>query len=262
MNILKELIEDIESDKEIAKSFIPKDHLTSDIFDDKDGTYRLKSDVREKLLNISDEFVEFVGIDFFIHDIVLTGSLSNFNWSKYSDVDLHILVDFDEFDNSEKTDSVGLHTIIKDFFDSKKNLWNNNTDIKIKGFEVELYAQDVDEAHVSSGVYSILNDEWVVEPKKIDSAFELDEDLLIKKSEVFIKDIDKLIERSKNGEDVSKEVDALKDKIKKFKKSGLEGGGEYSYENLTFKLLRRNGYIEKLMDIKKGVRDKKLSLPQ
>jgi len=67
---------------------------------------------------------------------------------------------------------------------------------------------------------------------------------------------------SENGEDVSKSVDELKAKIKKFRQSGLESGGEYSYENLTFKLLRRNGYIEKLMGIKTSIRDKKLSLPQ
>lgn len=262
MSILNELIEDIESDKEIAKSFVPKDTLTSDIFDKEGETFHLKKEIREKLLNISSEFLDYIDVDFFVHDIILTGSLANYNWSKYSDVDLHVLIDFDEFDGNDKSDSIGIHTIIKNFFDGKKNLWNNNTDIKIKGYEVELYVQDVDEPHVSSGVYSILNDEWVVEPKKIDSAFELDEDLIIKKSEVFVKSIDKLEERSKDGEDVSKEVDNLKDKIKKFRQSGLESGGEFSYENLVFKLLRRNGYIEKLLGIKTSIRDKKLSLPQ
>ena len=261
MNILKELIEDIESDKEIANSFIPKDELTLDIFDKEGSSYRLKDEVRNKLLNVSDEFLNFLDVDFFVHDIVLTGSLSNFNWSKYSDVDLHILMDLDEL-SSSNADSVALHGIIKNFFDSKKNLWNSNTDIKIKGYEVELYVQDVDEPHISSGVYSILNNEWVVEPKKLESAFELDKDLLISKSEVFMKQIDDLHQRSEKGEDVTKSVDDLKNKIKKYRQSGLEGGGEYSYENLVFKLLRRNGYIERLLDIKGTIRDKKLSLPQ
>jgi hypothetical protein len=67
---------------------------------------------------------------------------------------------------------------------------------------------------------------------------------------------------AEEGNDVIKQVDELKNKLKKFRQTGLEVGGEYSYENLTFKLLRRNGYIEKLFDIKTKVRNKKLSLPQ
>jgi hypothetical protein len=107
-----------------------------------------------------------------------------------------------------------------------------------------------------------LNDEWVVEPKKLDSAFDLDEKKILDKGEEYGKLIDGLVRSSEMGDDVSKQVDDLKLKIKKFRQSGLESGGEYSYENLTFKLLRRNGYIEKLMSIKTTIRDKKLSLPQ
>jgi len=96
----------------------------------------------------------------------------------------------------------------------------------------------------------------------LESAFDLDEKKILDKGEEYSKLIDSLVELSENGEDVSKSVDELKAKIKKFRQSGLESGGEYSYENLTFKLLRRNGYIEKLMGIKTSIRDKKLSLPQ
>ena len=261
MNLIKELIEDIEKDKDIVKSFIPKDSLPELIFDKSDESYKLKEEIREKLLEISNEFLEFIGIDFFVFDIHLTGSLANFNWSKYSDVDLHILVDLDEFD-AGKVNSIAYHDIMKEFFDSKKNIWNSNTNITIKDFDVELYVQDIDEKHLSTGVYSILNDEWVVEPKKLESAFDLDEKKILDKGEEYSKLIDSLVELSENGEDVSKIVDELKAKIKKFRQSGLESGGEYSYENLTFKLLRRNGYIEKLMGIKTSIRDKKLSLPQ
>ncbi len=261
MNLIKELIEDIEKDKDIVKSFIPKDSLPELIFDKSDESYKLKEEIREKLLEISNEFLEFIGIDFFVFDIHLTGSLANFNWSKYSDVDLHILVDLDEFD-AGKVNSIAYHDIMKEFFDSKKNIWNSNTNITIKDFDVELYVQDIDEKHLSTGVYSILNDEWVVEPKKLESALDLDEKKILDKGEEYSKLIDSLVELSENGEDVSKSVDELKAKIKKFRQSGLESGGEYSYENLTFKLLRRNGYIEKLMGIKTSIRDKKLSLPQ
>jgi len=261
MSLIKELIEDIEKDNDIVKSFIPKDTLPDAIFSLKGDSYVLREEIREKLLQISNEFLEFIGIDFFVHDIVLTGSLANYNWSKYSDVDLHILIDLDEFDGG-KVSSTVYHQIVKEFFDSKKVIWNTTTDIKVKNFEVELYVQDVDEEHLSTGVYSILNNEWVIEPKKLDSPFDLDEKKILEKAEEYAKQIDLMVKREEMGEDTTKEVDELKSKIKKFRQCGLESGGEYSYENLTFKLLRRNGYIEKLMNIKTSVRNKKLSLPQ
>ena len=65
-----------------------------------------------------------------------------------------------------------------------------------------------------------------------------------------------------DGKDVEKVVSTLYKKIKTFRQSGLESGGEYSYENITFKLLRRNGYIGKLLDLKTKVIDNKLSVRQ
>lgn len=257
MSLFEELIEDKEGDKEIVKSFGSKDMLPDTIFSSENGNYKLKEDIRKKLLEITDEFLNFVGIDFFVFDVVLTGSLANFNWSKYSDVDLHILIDFDEF-SSGKVSSESYMTIVKEFFDLKKQLWNNSTDITIKNYEVELYVQDVDEKHLSSGVYSILNNEWVIEPEK--SSPNIDDRKILEKGEEYAKMIDDLTSESEVGDVNQSQVDDLKSKIKKFRQCGLEKGGEYSYENLTFKLLRRNGYIEKLMNIKTSVRNKKLSL--
>jgi hypothetical protein len=252
MSLFEELIEDIETDRKIVKSFRTKDSLSEDIFKKSDGEFFMQKDIKNQLLKISDDFIEFLGIDFFIHDIVLTGSLANYNWSEYSDVDLHILIDFKETDY--KLD------ILKEFFDSKKNLWNKNHDIKIKGYDVELYVQDVHEKHLSSGVYSILNDEWLVKPEK--SNPKIDDRKIIDKGEEYANQIDDLISKSKNNVDVISDIDKLRDKIKKFRQSGLDDGGEYSYENLTFKLLRRNGYIEKLLNIKSKLVDKKLSITQ
>ena len=259
MSLFEELIEDTEKDKEIVKSFESKDSLPDSVFSSDNGKYQLKEDVRKKLLEITTEFLDFIGIDFFVYDIVLTGSLANYNWSKYSDVDLHILIDFNEFDNNKVKSDV-YNQIVKEFFDSKKVIWNDTTNIKIKGFDVELYLQDVNEKHLSSGVYSILNNEWIVEPQK--SNPKIDDRKILEKGEEYGKLIDDLSKMSESGQDIGTEVNDLKSKIKKFRQSGLESGGEYSYENLTFKLLRRNGYIEKLMNIKTSIRNKKLSLPQ
>ena len=262
MSVIDEIIEDMEKDKEIVKSFVPKDTLPKNIFDINNGKSVLNSEVRKKILKITEEFIDFVGVNFFIYDIIFIGSLANYNWSEYSDVDIHILIDYDEFDESENKDLVVYHQIVQELFDVKRRLWNETTDIKIKGYEVEMYVQDVDDKYGATGVYSILNNEWIVEPKKIESAFDIDEKKILEKSEEYAKEVERLEDLNNKGQDVSKEIKTLKDKLKKFRQSGLEKGGEYSYENLTFKLLRRNGFIEKLFNIKSSIRNKKLSLPQ
>lgn len=251
MSIFEELIEDKELDQKIVKSFKTKDHLSDDIFVKKDGEHIMRDEVRDKLLKITDNFMDFLGIEFFIHDIVLTGSLANYNWSEFSDVDLHILIDFEDTKYNTK--------LLKEFFDSKKGLWNEKHNIKIKGYDVELYVQDVNEPHVSSGVYSILNNKWDVKPEQ--NTPNIDDRKIIEKGEEYANLIDDIVRNSKKS-DVSKKIDSIKNKIKKFRQCGLESGGEYSYENLTFKLLRRNGYMKKLLDLKTKSTDKKLSITQ
>jgi len=240
------------SDK-ITKSFKSKDYLCSDIWEDSTGAPKMKEDIRKKLLEISDEFIEFLIIELDIVDIIMTGSLSNYNWSDFSDVDLHIVLDFESVgENAE---------LIKAFFDSKRVNWNTKHDISVKGFEVELYVQDDDEAHFSSGVYSVLKDKWLVEPSP--GGREPDEEKLLSKVAQWMKIIDEVVEQvnsTSNIEQVIEDIDKVRKKLKRFRSTGLEEFGEYSYENLVFKYLRRNGYIGKLVDAKNELIDRTLSL--
>jgi hypothetical protein len=250
MSLFEELIEDKKKDKQIVKSFEAKDTLSDQIFEEDKGHFVMRDEIKKRLLEISNDFIDSFGVEFFIHDVVLTGSLANYNWSQYSDVDLHILIDFEESKYEIK--------ILKEFFDAKKNVWNEKHNIKIKGYDVEVYVQDVTEEHISSGVYSILNNHWIVEPKK--DTPNIDDRKILEKGEEFAKKIDKLI-KTPNQVTIEK-LDDLRKKIKEFRQSGLESGGEYSYENLTFKLLRRNGYIQKLLKLKTQLKDRKLSITQ
>jgi len=257
MSLFEELVEYTKDDERIVKSFETKDALSNEIFDESKDGFKMKEGVRKRLLEIADEFVESFGVEFFIHDVVLTGSLSNYNWSEFSDVDLHVLIDMGEIDGDNG--SPILQTIIKEFFDAKKNVWNEKHDIKIKGFDVEVYVQDVEEPHISSGVYSILHNKWEIEPKK--ETPNIDDRKILEKGEDFAKKIDQLIDLGLNREVLPK-IESLRKKLKQFRQSGLEAGGEYSYENLTFKLLRRNGYINKLLKLKTDITDNKLSITQ
>ena len=233
-------------------SFEVRSTLNPKIFDKGQHMY---SEIRRRLLMIADDFFETLNIGWVdIQDIILTGSLANFNWSKFSDVDLHILVNFDEVVENEE--------LVKEYFNSKKNLWNEKHDITIKGYDVELYMQDTEEPHVSSGVYSILWDGWIVKPDSTKK--EIDSKKVEQKVNTIIDSIEEIYFMYKSGEydKTIRMVKNLKDKIKKMRQTGLDREGEYSFENISFKVLRRTMYLDKLGEIETKAYDKSLTLKE
>jgi predicted nucleotidyltransferase len=247
----------------ILKSFMVRDKLNPKIWelpnerfmsDPKGQVETMVPKVRERLLDIANQFVEFLDVPVFVDDVIMTGSLANYNWSNYSDVDLHIIVDFTQFPEEQIE-------LFQKLFTLKKILFNTIHDITIKNFEVELYAQDEKEIHTSSGVYSVLYDEWITKPEKIN--VKVDNTVLMNKVKSWTEKIDEVIEDVKESNDLEKSkeiIDKLKKKLKDYRKEGLSGDGEFSYENLVFKFLRRNGYIEKLFNFEDKLIDKTLSL--
>lgn len=218
---------------------------------------KLNSRVRLKLLDIADDFFESLNVDWVKpKDIIMTGSLANYNWSKYSDIDLHIVLDFNDVDDRTE--------FVKDYFDSKKNLWNEqHENLTIYGYPVELYVQDSNETHTSSGVYSIEKNDWVVEPERDELAsVKLDKEKIIAKTIKYADLIEKLEKLCKKEKDIEKvdvlsgKVKALFDKLKAMRKDSLKNGNELSFGNIIWKCLRRLGLIERLIDLKALTYDK------
>lgn len=247
------------NEKEIADSdrsidlggFEMRDNLNNKIWDKEE---KLKPEVKKRLLKIADDYFEGLdlpGVD--IEDVTMTGSLANYNWSKYSDVDLHIIIDYKDMPMKQD--------MVQDYLKSKSSSWNETHDIKVYGFEVEIYIQDISEEHVSSGVYSVLRDEWNTKPQK--KKISIKDSSIKEKSNRVMDMIDDLYDLMRDDEDYEKIVkltDKVKDKIKKMRKCGLDKGGEFSIENMVFKVLRRNGMLERLNDIKTVAYDKLLTL--
>lgn len=237
--------------KKILDSFSVRETLNPKIWDNptEPDESKMKSKVRSALMRIAEEFVDYLGDDIFVEDVVLTGSLANFNWSEYSDFDLHIHIDLQQFENEAP--------LYKELFDLKKFIFNERHDIKIFGYDVELYAQDTEEVHFSSGVYSIMNDEWINKPEKVD--FEIDKKILTDKINCWTDKIEKAVDTDELDDNVDI-LENLRKKLKDYRKSGLEKDGELSYENLVFKFLRRSGHIQKLFDSTHKAVDKQLSV--
>ena len=246
------------NEKEVEKAnrkidlggFVMNDELNPRIWDE---NQKMKPEVKKNLLKIADDYFESLkipGVD--IEDVCITGSLANYNWSKYSDVDLHIIIDYKDVPVDE--------VLVQDFFKSKSSNWNKEHDVKIYDYDVELYVQDINESHHSTGVYSILNNEWVTKPQNKKINFN---DKSVKDKSIRIMDrIEDLYDELNDGDyDVAvKGVEKLTEKIKKMRQSGLESGGEFSVENIVFKVLRRNGMLDRLYDIKTVAYDKSVTL--
>jgi predicted nucleotidyltransferase len=219
-----------------------------------DGDERIRPGVKGALMDIVEEFVERLDLDAEIKDIIVTGSLANYNWSKFSDIDLHILIDFKEVNDNEE--------LVKRFFDAVRSNWNRTHDIKVKGHEVELYIQDENEPHVSTGVYSLKDDKWLVKPNKVKPF--IDKKTARKKAADIEREVDKVASILYGGdhEAALDKAAYLKEKIKTMRQTGLEKAGVFSSENLAFKMLRRSDALTKLHDVYIKAYDQALSLDQ
>jgi len=210
--------------------------------------------IKGALMDIVEEFMEGLDLDLDIKDVIVTGSIANYNWSKFSDIDLHILLDFAEINDDKE--------MVKKFFDAVRSNWNKLHNITVKGHEVEIYVQDEKEPHISTGVYSLDEDRWLVKPKKIRP--QIDRHTALKKMRHISREIEKL-SLIHDRQDYDKSfalAERLKEKIKKMRQSGLERAGIYSPENLAFKMLRRSGDIEQLFAVFTDAYDKLHSVEQ
>jgi len=245
-----ELEEEVPQD--VINSFDIQDTLVPEVWDNE----QLKPEVREKLLQIAQDFFDSLELPkgTKLKDIKLTGSLANYNWSKFSDFDLHLVLDFSEIDDDEE--------FVRNYFMAKKGIWNDAHDITIYGFPVEIYVENEGESHTASGLYSILNDEWIVIPKKQEVM--IDKDDISTKAEDYIsqtEEVQKLYDEGKYEEVIIK-VDKIKERLRNMRSSGLEKGGEYSVENLAFKVLRRSDIIGLLNDLKSQSYDTIMTLSE
>lgn len=246
MNIDTCNIFEVESDDVDVSSFKVRDELNPYIWDE-DGN--IDEDVRDKLLDVADDFIDTLEIPWVkIKDVVLTGSIANYNWSEYSDIDIHIVLEFK--DVWEKRQD-----FVKDYFDAKKNEWQDvHESIEIYGFPVEISVENASDPVKSSGVYSLKYDEWVKEPKDLSDArlnIEYVKDTAAKN----MTEIDDIIKKTEKTHDPQKrwkcaeKLISVFERLKKLRKSGLSSDAkEMSSGNIVWKVMRREGYLDKLWD--------------
>ena len=245
-------VESVEPTRQPIREFVDTRLAYSDTLNPAlwDGE-ELKPDVKEALAKIANKFSEYLDVkQLKIVDYVITGSNCGFNYTSQSDVDLHVLVDATQ---------LGDNPLTAPFLKAKKSLWNSGHDITVKGFTVELYAEDVnDDANqlVATGIYSLLHDKWIKKPTY--EAITMDDQAVQAKAESIMEQIDLLIDEASGAD--REEIAMLWDHIRKMRRAGLEKGGEFSVENLAFKAVRNNGYFDKLRNYEQHKEDEDLTL--
>jgi len=220
---------------------IYNDTLNPNIWDN----LELKSEIKEKLLQIGKDFYADTETDAPLKDILFVGSLANYNWSDTSDFDVHIVIDFKDVDENVQ--------LVEKLVNALKSKWNDDHDIHVKQHNVEVYIQDVNKENRSTGVYSLMQDKWLSEPQK--ENIEIDKEKIQEKYNDFVRKINSVLK----AQDIDKLKSIVKD-VYDMRQAGLDKSGELSTENLVFKILRNRNYIEKLKQEIINLYDKKQSL--
>ena len=233
----------------VSGNVVYNDTLNPKIYDQDDN---MRPEVHAALIAVSKNFLADLDLpNMVVHDIILTGSSANYNWTKFSDIDLHLISDVDVFADP--------HMAAK-YFNAAKNVWNNKHDVDIRGLDVEVYIEDNDEDHVSLGRFSVMNNAWITKPDHNTPVF--DEDAVNRKVRYLMKEIDMYMDDS---DDIT-DIEHLKEKIWLMRndalaKSRIEGtNGEFSVENLAFKVLRNMGYLDKILKALHDAEDRELSV--
>lgn len=214
-----------------------------------DSGMQLKPDVRQKILEIVDEFSdnvsEMVDIDFNPLDIYIVGSNASYNYTKYSDLDVHVVINFDTID-----DNTGLVQSLMNF---QKSAFNTGYDIQIYGTDVELYVEDINSSTMSNGIFSVMSDQWVKKPQPIEvPEIDIEDD---------VDEWKDLINEALDKND-PEEISDLIDDLYILRKNSLLSEGEFGKGNQTFKEIRNLGLLGDLKDAYMKLRSKELSLEQ
>ena len=204
---------------------------------------QLRPKVQIALLKIARVYYKFLALDIPIVDIVISGSQANYNYSKHSDIDLHLIVNYGDVECDMPVDEL---------FDTKRKLWKEQHDIEIYGMPVEVYVEDTAKPAVSS-TYSLLKNKWISEPAK--PALDFNEDEVSRITMKWVRAIKGAVKTSD-----LEQIEMVKDLLWAYRKAGLAKEGEFGTANIVFKFLRNSGVTANLLDSIRYLKDQSLSI--
>jgi hypothetical protein len=209
---------------------------------------KLRKKLRAGFLKIANEFYKFLDVDAPVKDIIIIGSSANYNWTEHSDIDLHVVINYGQVGDN-------LH-LVKNYMHAKKSIWNENYPLSLKGMNIELYAQDVNEKlHSTVASYSLMQNKWLTKPTA--DMISIDDAIIQQKAEPYEYEIDSL---KASDPHIEKKIQSIKNRLRHLRQTGLDAEGEYSIENMAYKHLRNRGYLERLKRLEQKITMGRLSV--
>jgi len=208
----------------------------------------LKPEVREALMRFAKAFAAYVDLDDrAIADVILLGGNAGYNYTAMSDLDVHLVVDPKYIPDCNPD-------LLDEFYMDKKTLWELTHKVTIFGAKAEPYIERPGVTRKKSqGVYSLMRQTWIQKPEKMED--ELDEKELEKK----VKDLKHKIDTYIKNED-PEALNSLVKKLRVGRGVSLQKYGEYGFENMVFKELRNQGYVDKIRSTVVNLKSRSLSL--
>ena len=203
-----------------------------------------------------------------VKDIILIGSNVSYNYTKDSDLDVHIIADSSALECPKE--------LVDKLYGAYRAIFNKNYDITIKGIPTEIFVELDKSGGKSNGIYSI-NTGWIKEPVQQDIP-DLDEEAfeklftewedryfdLIGNQEIeepnFVDTDVNIEEKLTLDEGLYDEIDEFITDIYKLRQESIATDGEYGLGNLVFKEFRNLGYLDNLRELKRQEKSKELSL--
>jgi predicted nucleotidyltransferase len=243
--------ESLQAETELTETVEKHEELNPALFDENEN---LKPKVKDKINEIVNEFLKDfveVEVELDVQDIILTGSNASYNYTKDSDLDIHIIAD-----TSKIEDTLNLHKVI---YNAYKSAFNRKFEIELNSVPIEVYVETQDTPLVSNGIYSVMKDDWVKKPTKEDIP-EVDQEAIDKAFKPWEEKYRSLVNKIDGSTTDETEIDTFINDLYDLRKKGLSADGEYSIENLIFKEMRNNGYLDNLKDLRHKVIARRLSL--
>lgn len=210
----------------------------------------LKPFVRDRLLKVVDKYIESSEVltEQDVIDVELLGSNASYNYTPYSDLDVHLVVNMEAVSCDPALFQLACN--------AERSNFNKNYDITIKGIEIEMYVEDVKASTASNGIYSLYKDEWIKFPSKI-TVPNYDND------EEYIKLLDSWKNLAKttlaNATSASQVQDYINN-LYNLRRTSIMTDGEFGKGNLIFKEIRNLGLLDELKQRQYELSSKELSL--
>ena len=205
---------------------------------------KLLDDVKVKIVEIIEQFISTCDIPINMVDAHLVGSNASYNYTQYSDLDVHIISNFDLIDAPKE--------VLQVVYNALKAKFNAEYDISIRGVDVEIYVEDIRSTAVSNGIYSLYEDKWIKFPKKLTDIpeVEIEPEFSVWKEK---------FQNAINNENSDSIVNVIND-IYILRKNSLDAEGEYGKGNHIFKEIRNCGLLDAAKDAYKACRSKELTI--